>query len=144
MSATLYAPYLPGGLQTTHHRPISLATDSSPIPSLSQPLTAVSPPSAAGPLKEVKNTIIATPHASYYSEASFTELREMAATEIRRAIVGHSLRNCVNKEYLNMASYGDGLNGAGAPGLPAPGAPSSYYPTQMQRGVSSRRLGAGG
>ncbi|KAF0300094.1 C-terminal-binding protein [Amphibalanus amphitrite] len=88
-----------------------------------------------GPLKEVKNTIIATPHASYYSEASFSELREMAATEIRRYIVGHNLRNCVNKEYLKMASYGDGLNGAGAPGLPAPGAPSSYYPAQMQRGM---------
>ncbi|XP_037089094.1 C-terminal-binding protein-like isoform X1 [Pollicipes pollicipes] len=88
-----------------------------------------------GPLKEVKNSIIATPHASYYSEASFTELREVAASEIRRAIVGHSLRNCVNKEYLKLASYGDGLNGAGAPGLPAPGAPGSYYPAQMARGM---------
>jgi len=91
----------------------------------------------AGPLKDVKNSIIATPHAAYYSEASFGELREMAATEIRRAIVGHSLRNCVNKEYLKLASYGDGLNGAGAPGLPAPGAPGSYYPSQMPRGPTS-------
>ncbi|CAM6000957.1 unnamed protein product [Sphagnum balticum] len=36
-------------------------------------------------------------------DASSTELREMAASEIRRAIVGRipdSLRNCVNKEYL--------------------------------------------
>ena len=84
----------------------------------------------------MKNSIIATPHASYFSEASFTELREMAAGEIRRFIVGHNLRNCVNKEYFKMASYGDGLNGAGAPGLPAPGAPAGYYPAQMQRGVS--------
>ena len=95
------------------------------------------PSPSPGPLKEVKNSIIATPHSAYFSEGSFSELREMAATEIRRAIVGHTLRNCVNKEYLKMASYGDGMNGAGAPGLPAPGAPGGYYPAQMPRGVST-------
>ncbi|KAL1423215.1 hypothetical protein MTO96_021201 [Rhipicephalus appendiculatus] len=54
----------------------------------------------AGPLKEAPN-LICTPHAAWYSDASCTELREMAASEIRRAIVGRipdSLRNCVNKE----------------------------------------------
>ena len=40
-----------------------------------------------GPLKDAPN-LICTPHAAYYSEASCTELREMAATEIRRAITG--------------------------------------------------------
>jgi C-terminal binding protein len=47
--------------------------------------------------------------------------REMAASEIRRAIVGRipdSLRNCVNKEYFMGGSAGtgsgfpDGLNGS--------------------------------
>lgn len=48
--------------------------------------------------------------------------REMAASEIRRAIVGRipdSLRNCVNKEYFMGGSTGtggsgfpDGLNGS--------------------------------
>lgn len=55
-----------------------------------------------GALKDVPN-LICTPHAAFYSEASATELREMAATEIRRAIVGNIpevLRNCVNKEYF--------------------------------------------
>ncbi|XP_055376071.1 C-terminal-binding protein isoform X2 [Condylostylus longicornis] len=55
-----------------------------------------------GALKDAPN-LICTPHAAFYSEASSTELREMAATEIRRAIVGNIpdvLRNCVNKEYF--------------------------------------------
>ena len=41
-----------------------------------------------------------TPHAAFYSEAAAIELREMAASEVRRAIVGRipdTLRNCVNK-----------------------------------------------
>lgn len=55
-----------------------------------------------GALKEAPN-LLCTPHAAFYSEASATELREMAASEIRRAIVGNIpdvLRNCVNKEYF--------------------------------------------
>lgn len=39
----------------------------------------------------------------------------MAASEIRRAIVGRipdSLRNCVNKEYFVSTGYGESLNGA--------------------------------
>ena len=56
----------------------------------------------SGPLKDCPN-LICTPHSSFYSEQSLTELREMAAGEIRRAVVGRipdSLRNCVNKEYF--------------------------------------------
>lgn len=60
-----------------------------------------------GPLKDVpQNSLLATPHAAFYSEASCTELREMAASEIRRAIIGRipdCLRNCVNKEYFSSA-----------------------------------------
>ena len=44
--------------------------------------------------------MIVTPHAAFYSEAAAIELREMAASEVRRAIVGRipdTLRNCVNK-----------------------------------------------
>jgi C-terminal binding protein len=55
-----------------------------------------------GPLKDSPN-LLCTPHAAFYSDASCTELREMAASEIRRAIVGRipeCLRNCVNKEYF--------------------------------------------
>lgn len=74
-----------------------------------------------GPLKDAPNLLV-TPHAAFYSDASCTELREMAASEIRRAIVGRipeCLRNCVNKEYF-PASVGypgvptappDGING---------------------------------
>ena len=57
---------------------------------------------SASPLKEAPNLIV-TPHAAFYSEAAAIELREMAASEIRRAIVGRipdTLRNCVNKEYF--------------------------------------------
>ena len=51
------------------------------------------------PLKDAPN-LLATPHAAFYSEAAAIELREMAASEVRRAIVGRipdTLRNCVNK-----------------------------------------------
>lgn len=56
-----------------------------------------------GPLKEAPN-VLCTPHAAFYSDASAQELREMAASEIRRAIVGRipdCLRNCVNKVRVN-------------------------------------------
>lgn len=59
--------------------------------------------------------MIVTPHAAWYSEASCTELREMAAAEIRRAIIARipdSLRNCVNKEYFVSSAYGETLNGS--------------------------------
>lgn len=39
----------------------------------------------------------------------------MAASEIRRAIVGRipdTLRNCVNKEYFVSSGYGESINGA--------------------------------
>jgi len=76
-----------------------------------------------GPLKDAPN-LICTPHAAFYSDASCTELREMAASEIRRAIVGRipdSLRNCVNKEYFMGGSTGTG--GSGVPD----GLNGSYY-----------------
>ncbi|XP_023931800.1 C-terminal-binding protein isoform X3 [Lingula anatina] len=66
------------------------------------------------PLKDCPN-VLCTPHSAFFSDQSVTELREMAAGEIRRAIVGRipdSLRNCVNKEYFTAA---DGMNGSGYP-----------------------------
>ncbi|KAG1680521.1 C-terminal-binding protein [Nymphon striatum] len=68
-----------------------------------------------GPLKDVPN-LICTPHAAFYSDASCSELREMAAGEIRRAIVGRipdSLRNCANKEYFSTGGFNEGINGSG-------------------------------
>ncbi|XP_064600148.1 C-terminal-binding protein-like isoform X2 [Liolophura sinensis] len=83
------------------------------------------------PLKDCPN-LICTPHSSFYSEQSVTELREMAAGEVRRAIMARipdSLRNCVNKEYFSPGVIpganvrypafpptgfpGDSMNGAG-------------------------------
>jgi C-terminal binding protein len=66
--------------------------------------------SLQGTLKDAPN-LLCTPHAAFYSEAATTELREMAATEIRRAIIGtipECLRNCVNKEYFLRSSGGAG------------------------------------
>lgn len=81
-----------------------------------------------GPLKDVPN-LICTPHAAWYSDASSAELREMAATEIRRAIVGripHALRNCVNKEYFSSSGgYGEDMNGAGTYNYTGPIVPHS-------------------
>lgn len=68
--------------------------------------TDVSSPDS--PLKDSPNLLV-TPHSAWYSDASCAELREMAATEMKRAILrGYSLdalRNCVNKEFFNN-SYG--------------------------------------
>ncbi|KAL4231396.1 C-terminal-binding protein 1 [Mactra antiquata] len=88
------------------------------------------------PLKDSPN-LICTPHSSFYSEQSLTELREMAAGEIRRAVVGRipdSLRNCVNKEYFATTKssaagsmryafpgYPESMNGGGYP-FPNPAA----------------------
>ena len=61
--------------------------------------------SGNSPLKDAPNLIV-TPHAAFYSEAASIELREMAASEVRRAIVGRipdNLRNCVNK--VGLKSY---------------------------------------
>uniref|UniRef100_A0A8D1MH50 C-terminal-binding protein 2 n=2 Tax=Sus scrofa TaxID=9823 RepID=A0A8D1MH50_PIG len=63
---------------------------------------ATSPNFAQGPLKDAPN-LICTPHTAWYSEQASLEMREAAATEIRRAITGRipeSLRNCVNKEFF--------------------------------------------
>jgi C-terminal binding protein len=64
--------------------------------------------SVQGALKDAPN-LLCTPHAAFYSEAATTELREMAASEIRRAIIGNipdCLRNCVNKEYFLRSTTG--------------------------------------
>ena len=76
-----------------------------------------------------------TPHAAFYSEAASIELREMAASEVRRAIMSRipdGLRNCVNKvserrgeqsqggvircimfqEYFQSSAYPEGVNGS--------------------------------
>ncbi|XP_029442062.1 uncharacterized protein LOC115081962 [Rhinatrema bivittatum] len=57
---------------------------------------------AQGPLKEAPN-VICTPHTAWYSEQASLEMREAAATEIRRALTGRipeSLKNCINKEFF--------------------------------------------
>ena len=66
------------------------------------------------PLKETPNLIV-TPHAAFYSEAASIELREMAASEVRRAIMSRipdGLRNCVNKEYFQSYAHPEGVNGS--------------------------------
>jgi len=44
--------------------------------------------------------LIITPHTAFYSDQGMEEMRLKAAQEIRRALQGESLRNCVNSEYL--------------------------------------------
>ncbi|XP_063222977.1 C-terminal-binding protein [Bacillus rossius redtenbacheri] len=95
-----------------------------------------------GPLKDAPN-LLCTPHAAFYSDASCTELREMAASEIRRAIVGRipdCLRNCVNKEYfLGSSGYPEGINGGSyytAGGLPVQQAHSTTPHDQVPHSVA--------
>ncbi|KAH7641173.1 C-terminal binding protein isoform X1 [Dermatophagoides farinae] len=95
-----------------------------------------------GPLKDAPN-LICTPHAAWYSDASSTELREMAASEIRRAIVGRipdNLRNCVNKEYFTGGAYGDGMNGASSYNYTGPIVPHSTTVEPMPNASLSNSL----
>jgi len=98
--------------------------------------------SSNSPLRDAPNLIV-TPHAAFYSDASAIELREMAATEIRRAILNRipdGLRNCVNKEYFTSAtasSYGPGPGQHQGPG-------SSEPVSLLPNGVSYYQGGGGG
>ena len=87
--------------------------------------------SSNSPLRDAPNLIV-TPHAAFYSDASAVELREMAATEIRRAILNRipdGLRNCVNKEYFtSAASSYPGAASVGGPGGPGNSEPVSLLP----------------
>lgn len=86
----------------------------------------------SSPLRDAPNLII-TPHAAWYSEKSWVELRESAAAEIRRAITGRipdNLRNCVNKDYFpsSGAAPGSGMHSGPPwpiepPHHPVPGIP---------------------
>lgn len=55
--------------------------------SSSGPCSVPSSSFAQGPLKDAPN-LICTPHTAWYSEQASLEMREAAATEIRRAITG--------------------------------------------------------
>lgn len=73
-------------------------------------VTSTDVSSLESPLKDAPNLIV-TPHSAWYSDASCAELREMAATEVKRALstnyTPESLRNCVNKEFFpsNACQY---------------------------------------
>jgi len=45
--------------------------------------------------------LVLTPHTGFYSESGLVEMRIKAADEVARALNGHPLRNCVNREYLS-------------------------------------------
>lgn len=82
------------------------------------------------PLRDAPNLIV-TPHAAFYSDASAIELREMAASEIRRAILGKipdNCRNCVNKEYFSSTSSGATYSGAPENSNPVGLLQNGYYP----------------
>ncbi|XP_055923975.1 C-terminal-binding protein isoform X2 [Eupeodes corollae] len=92
-----------------------------------------------GALKDAPN-LICTPHAAFFSEASATELREMAATEIRRAIVGNIpevLRNCVNKEYFMRTPAATAVAAAAAAAVYSEGLNGGYYAGALQQAHST-------
>ncbi|XP_037944974.1 C-terminal-binding protein isoform X2 [Teleopsis dalmanni] len=94
-----------------------------------------------GALKDAPN-LICTPHAAFFSDASATELREMAATEIRRAIVGNIpdvLRNCVNKEYF-MRTPASAVAAAAAAAVYSEGINGGYYTGTIQQAHSTTLL----
>jgi D-3-phosphoglycerate dehydrogenase/C-terminal binding protein len=71
-------------------------------------VTEVEPPTDAEPLirewrsgrSDLRDRLIITPHAAFYSEEAFVEMREKAALEVRRVLTGEKPRNCVNRHWL--------------------------------------------
>ncbi|XP_037967653.1 C-terminal-binding protein isoform X2 [Plutella xylostella] len=99
-----------------------------------------------GPLKDAPN-IMCTPHAAFYSDASAQELREMAASEIRRAIVGRipdCLRNCVNKDYFLAGTVPLLPPHTAPPSLPSQPPPPSSYSEGTSPRMNGGYYGAGG
>jgi len=66
------------------------------------------PPDPAHPLVRawragedwIRWRLIVTPHAAFYNQDSFAELRRKAAQEALRVLRGQPPRNCVNREFL--------------------------------------------
>lgn len=59
-------------------------------------VTEVEPPEADSPLLELENLII-TPHAAFFTQDSYDELRRRAAEEVLRVLSGKEPENKVNK-----------------------------------------------
>lgn len=51
------------------------------------------------PLHDAPN-LLCTPHSAFYSDQSLIEMRETAATDVRNALTGQDLRNCVNTRFM--------------------------------------------
>ena len=48
----------------------------------------------------IRDRLVLSPHAAFYSEESFFKLRKRAAEIVRKALNGKKLENVVNKKYL--------------------------------------------
>lgn len=53
----------------------------------------------------INNRVLITPHAAFYSDEAFAELRRKTAMEAKRIIEGQEARNCVNREFLVAQSH---------------------------------------
>lgn len=93
-----------GGLVDEHALAEALKTGRIRAAALDVTISDVSSP--LSPLRTAPNLMV-TPHSAWYSEASCAELREMAATEVKRALTTNfdptALRNCVNKEFFTQS-----------------------------------------
>ncbi len=59
-------------------------------------VTETEPPSLDSPLLKLENLII-TPHAAFFTQDSYNELRRKAAEEVVRVLSGKEPQNRVNK-----------------------------------------------
>jgi lactate dehydrogenase-like 2-hydroxyacid dehydrogenase len=50
--------------------------------------------------------VVITPHAAWYSQSSYVDMRSKAARTIREVLEGKPPRNCVNRQYLRGRSGG--------------------------------------
>ena len=48
----------------------------------------------------IAQRLIITPHAAFYNEESYLEMRKKAAEEVKRVLNGQKPRNCVNQKYI--------------------------------------------
>ena len=59
----------------------------------------IEPPANDNPLTNMKNVIL-TPHAGFYSEEAFEELRTTAAMEVKRVLLGQRPHHIINPDIL--------------------------------------------
>lgn len=88
--------------QVIEERALVKALDEGWIAGAALDVLETEPPNSNNPLIHMKNVIL-TPHAGFYSEEAFKDLRSTAAMEVRRVLTGQQPHHLVNPDVLKYS-----------------------------------------